>query len=334
MELSFAQLTDAMRKALAERGNRATTIDSRMNSLKTLWKMHGYPENAVSFLSDLPGLIKRLEDKYSNQKTIRNYLYTCLMAIDVLTHDALGISDEDYEKLQNRLRELDGKVSEERAENPEPAYLAENRQLTWAALQDIKAPGLDGLLIALYTFVPPRRLDPHSLKYSDGRSDGNYYDLKKRSLVYSEYKTSHAYGRIEIPLDHPLLPRGPELAGLLQADYERNPRAFIFDNEGQAKFGIRITKTFARYSEWTGVTTRLLRRLYSTHLSMGPPMSDGNRQLLALWMGHSLSMNHSYAILDRVADEYKSMEELQKAYSELLDAYNELYIEHQILLSG
>ena len=151
------------------------------------------------------------------------------------------------------------------------------------------------LIYALYTMIPPRRLEYTSVVVGTHtntkiRNDTNYL-IKKKNIpsyfVWNEYKTSKAYGRtiVDIP---------PELGGIIR-DYLLQNKIKTGDKLlplQRTNFIRLIKKVFNKIYD-ADISLRWLRISYSTYLN-GLNISNNEKQRLALQCGHNSTQSSKY----------------------------------------
>ena len=71
-------------------------------------------------------------------------------------------------------------------------------------ISDINNDIRDKLLLALYTYIPPRRIldyfEMYVLDMSSNDNTVNFYDMENKKFIFNKYKTAKKYGRQEIPI--------------------------------------------------------------------------------------------------------------------------------------
>lgn len=145
----------------------------------------------------------------------------------------------------------------------------------WSEIRDLYllAKGTDRLLMALYTLIPPRRLDIGTLRFMEGDNK-----ITPACLTFSVYKTSKTYGTVTFHTPKAIIPL------LTMA-----PGTRLFNT---SNFSRLVTRTFARFHK-KRITVNILRHSYISYF-MSRPVSTEARKLVALKMGHSLEMQNQY----------------------------------------
>lgn len=155
------------------------------------------------------------------------------------------------------------------------------------------------LLIHMYTEIPPVRSDFDQIRIYqrpiNGKTDENYIVLGYTNCLYlGEYKTSHKYGQIEVPLPNTLIT-------MINESLERNPRQSLF----QARDG-EVYKS----NTWNNWANRLLKKVYGhgfsltmfRHSYLSQPelikLPIEERRRIAQIMGHEITRQNYYDISD------------------------------------
>jgi hypothetical protein len=151
------------------------------------------------------------------------------------------------------------------------------------------------LIYALYTMLPPRRLEYTSVVVGTHtgtkiKDDTNYL-IKKGStpkyLIWNDYKTSKAYGRIIVDIP-------PELAEIIK-EYLIQKKIKTGDKflPLQRTNFIRLIKKVFNQVYNADISLRWLRISYSTYLN-GLNISNNEKARLALQMGHGSAQSSRY----------------------------------------
>jgi integrase len=172
----------------------------------------------------------------------------------------------------------------------------------------------------------------------------------------ADYKTARAFGTYRIKLsadseharfveDIPLLNQIIRAWKEKQSDMVRtrksyrNPRGLVLPNAaGKTDDGRfqRIIKEAIKKDTGKTIGIRQIRRIYATHLSLGPPMSTADKEAVAFMMGHSMQQSDTYRIIDEATRQYneaqrdrdETREELGRSDRQL-DALQEMVDELQ-----
>lgn len=242
-----------------------------------------------------------LKEIYPNKNTLKANLvpYVKLLRIlanhdDVFRKSYFFLSryiidlNEDYEYTRD-----DNNVSEEDRVKIITDYNMNTLLKNVDRLNDLR----DKLIYALYTMIPPRRLEYTTVELTTEsyrfkmNNDTNYLIMKKRipvSFVWNNYKTSNTYGKIEVDIP-------PELADIL-LDYIKvyNLKTGMKLIDLQQSNFIRIIETiFKKVYDVAGIGVRWLRISYATYIDK-MNISNNERQKLTLAMGHSAVQSSKY----------------------------------------
>ena len=158
------------------------------------------------------------------------------------------------------------------------------------------------MVYALYTFIPPRRLEYSKMiidtlkgKYKHDK-DKNFLIMSKKvpyMFVFQDYKTDRAYGRQEV-----MIP--PELSVLIlnYLKYYGKKTGDAFIRTTSNAFGKQINMVFSKVYE-ADITLRWLRISYSTYIQ-SLNISNNEKNKLVLEMGHSPEQSTKYKkIIDK-----------------------------------
>lgn len=147
----------------------------------------------------------------------------------------------------------------------------------------------DKLLVALYTELPPVRVDYTNLRVlraAPSTDEGNYVVLRRKNayIKLNNHKTAK-YGAIVNKLTPALKRRFMEYA----RDHPTTTTLFEMEENAMSK---RITRIFRRYSD-KKIGVNILRHSYISHfLSKAPSLRD--MEDLATRMGHSIALQQLY----------------------------------------
>jgi len=156
---------------------------------------------------------------------------------------------------------------------------------------------LQKMIYALYTMIPPRRLEYTSVivtSYSyrfKMTNENNYLLMKKRKpyqFVWNNYKTSKAYGRVVVDIPD-------ELADII-LDYIKDHVIKTGDtllDLQQTNFIRIIELVFKKVYDVNNISVRWLRISYATHIDK-MNISNNEKQKITLMMGHSAVQSSKY----------------------------------------
>jgi hypothetical protein len=189
--------------------------------------------------------------------------------------------------------------------------------------------------MSLVTLLPPRRSDYAMCKWATdvpaANAPGNFIVVPEDPdepcwFHIADYKTSRAFGTYRIKLsadsehakfieDIPLLNRVIRAWKEKQSDLVRtrksyrNPHGLVLPNAAgktdDGRFQRTIKESIKRDTGKT-IGIRQIRRIYATHLSLGPPMSTADKQKVAFMMGHGLEQSDTYRILEQAERQYNA----------------------------
>ena len=155
------------------------------------------------------------------------------------------------------------------------------------------------VLLAIYTLIPPVRLDFHALEitHNDNKGKGNYIQIKnkaKAKLILTEYKTSETYGAME--LDLPV-----KLAKIINSYLAENKsKKYLFSPKGSLDKPFKSPESFGKYTRDTfkdifqkPVTIDILRHSYITWLKRNE-LTKEKKAKIAKQMCHSVDTQDAY----------------------------------------
>ena len=240
--------------------------------------------------------IEKLKQDYPNQTTFKTYL---IPIVKLLSYSDSAKYNKLYKYYASYMIDSNNKYEKERNDN----YISEenknkiindfsNETLlnNIEKLDDIN----DKLIYALYTFIPPRRLEYANLyiinKSQKMNNKDNYiviYKYKPVKFIFQDYKTNRTFGvqSYDIP---------DELAKII--------KKYIYKNK--LKSGDKFLPYNEKYlSEVIGkifykiygekINLNYIRKSYATHINE-MNISNNEKQSLALAMGHSLEQSMKY----------------------------------------
>ena len=174
------------------------------------------------------------------------------------------------------------------------------------------------LILALYALHPPVRQDYGCIRLykTNKKRSNNHIVLPTGTLVLTEYKTAHAYGRVESKL--PL-----EALDILKTSLEIDPRQWLFVKASERPYthSTKDTNSFSTLvnrslGELAGrpVDVTSIRRAYTTWLAE-QRLTFAERRKIAEIMGHSVIQSMKYQVVQggggiRVGDEHVGFDQL------------------------
>ena len=279
----------------------APITKTKYNTYLVRWLSFGIP-NLESLIKDSKTAIEVLQKAPIKQTdSVFHSYYSAIVAY--IEHEA----PESLKAFKDEWKEIQRGNYKERSEhyqNQEPTALQKGIELNWKEVIEVRdklPPGIDRLLLAFYTHIPPVRADynaVHLLKSEDPLPKGENYIIlgSDYNLVIQEFKTAKTYKTIEHVLP-PLLKK--ELEDSLKAD----PRSWLFVKRSTKKSsGEPMSGT--EFSNWANrILTRVFEKrttltaLRHSYTSSG--LIDFNGSLRGLTksarlMGHSVSMSMGY----------------------------------------
>lgn len=159
---------------------------------------------------------------------------------------------------------------------------------------------IDYIIVCLYTYNPPRRLDykdmrPFGYPVKDVKEDENYIDVKAKRFVFQNYKTKGTY-------DDQMVDINPELFAILKAfskvkvpyDVSKEDEWLIYDTKGlkfnSSKLSQRISSIFNK----PNFSTNMLRHIYISEKVLPDRERLTELEEKAREMGHSLETQSLY----------------------------------------
>ena len=158
----------------------------------------------------------------------------------------------------------------------------------------------DYLILCLYTYEPPERLDYAPMKFvTEAPADSieNYCVLNgdKATFILNSYKTAKKYGTQTNAAS-------PEMVEVLKRWKTMNKTEWLL-LKGKDKrpmtsqeLGLAIKDIFTRHTG-SGATLNILRHSFRTHLHEGEPSLEEQKEI-ARRMGHSVMMGQRYRRID------------------------------------
>lgn len=235
--------------------------DASLNSKKTFYV------SIVSLLKNLKGYTKQLK------------IYRSKMM--------------EYNKQQTEIYDKQELSETEKAKWLSWPDILQVRQQVEDAVEDFKS-FQDYLLLCIYTYIPPVRLDVNALKVVDSIPKtlmGNYYvNSKQPEILLTEYKTAAKYGpqHIKIPTD---------LIETINLYIELYEPTYLFENTlgepmSEQLLSRNIINIFTKYTgKAAGIN--ILRHAYVSQEREGE-LSSKKSKALANSMMHSTNMSSMY----------------------------------------
>ena len=254
---------------------------------------------------------KYLSDIYTNKNSLKVNLIPYVSLLSRLTNDAY--LNKIYIFLSKYAIDLNKEYENARDDN-EVADEDKNKIIidydknTLNSNLDMLDSVYEKMIYALYTFIPPRRLEFSNMiidtimgKHRHNK-ENNYLIMKKKvpyMFIFQDYKTDRAYGRQEI-----MIP--PELSVLIlnYLKYYGNKTGDKFIRTTSNSFGKQISMIFSKIYN-TDISLRWLRISYSTYIQ-SLNISNNEKKKLVLEMGHSPEQSTKYKkIIDKSSNSIK-----------------------------
>lgn len=250
--------------------------------------------------------------------SLKSYYTTLKLAAEVASADKDAI--DFYTKKMN---EYAGVANQAVKENTIPEKFADDGMPEWKDIKDISSHFTNGskygqnhMLTAIYTLIPPRRLEYRTLYYLDkkpskepivkppkdkGDKDNDgipwnylYPDGNSYTMVLSDYKTNKQYKvyKTKLPIE-----LGKIIAGYLKKQDITDGNPFFSKQSGnmfnQNEFSKRLSNAFrVKYDKQT-LTVDDLRHIFINHLDLNA-LSIKEKEDIAYAMGHSWQKQAEY----------------------------------------
>ena len=255
----------------------------------------------MSYINDAETVVKKLREKYYNDKTFNNYVSVISIVISYFPQFY-----ETYLKINKLYKQMDKQFQDARGENiakhTDKIIDLSNRQVLLDNIEKLTDIN-DKTLYAIHTLIHPRRLENRLLQIT---FETNLENLMNASnylivdgdwkLLYNEYKTAGYYGSyvVDVPDDlkrilqmyiithkltegHYLFSQVRDKQKVINGANFSSKISKVFE----LVYGVKICNKFLRYSAATNATNSL--------------MSKNERTKLAHDMGHSLTENLTYS---------------------------------------
>ena len=241
-------------------------------------------------------IITYLYNKYENINTIKSYLipYTVLCSkIDYYNENNVHKNlIENIEKI-NKTYEEDRDNNSINIEDKNKLiinYDKEELQKQLETLNNIE----EQLIFALYTFIPPRRLEYSNMKIeeNDINLDNNYNYIiidnnNPIKFVFNNYKTNKVFGKQIYDINDDI--KNLINKHILINNKKNNDLLFNYKSNN---FGKKLTNIFKKvYSE--NITVRWLRISYTSYIRK-QNLTNNELKIISEKMAHSLETNSKY----------------------------------------
>jgi hypothetical protein len=274
------------------------TLRSYTRSLNILRKALDAPDDDLTFLKDYEMVINWIEgSKYAlnSKKSIYIAVVSSIKNLDGFENACLKYR----EKMDSYNTTVQTNYETQQMSESEAA-----KWLPWSDILDVVETARvavedcwslqEYLILALYTMVPPVRLDYGEMKVVAAEPqdiNGNYIVLKpKPYFLFSDYKTFSNYGVIRTNIPAPLLK-------VIQNWIEFSDEYLLIDRHtggplGAVPLGQLIIAIFQKHCK-KNIGVSILRHSYISHLrAKEMPIVESNK--LAMAMHHSPKMSMLY----------------------------------------
>jgi hypothetical protein len=241
-------------------------------------------------------IITYLYNKYENINTIKSYLipFTVLCRkIDYYNENDVHKNLIEYIEKINKTYENDRNNNSINIEDKNKLiinYDKEELQKQLEILNNIE----EQLIFALYTFIPPRRLEYSNMiiKENDINLDNNYNYIiidnnNPIKFVFNNYKTNKVFGKQIYYIDD-------NIKNLINEHILINNKknSDLLFNYKSNNFGKKLTNIFKKvYSE--NITVRWLRISYTSYIRK-QNLTNNELKIISEKMAHSLETNSKY----------------------------------------
>lgn len=240
--------------------------------------------------------IQKLKDDYKNETTFKTYL---IPIVKLLSYSDSAKYNKLYRYYGSYMIDSNNKYENERNDN----YISEenkNKIITDFSneklleniekLNDIN----DKLIYALYTLIPPRRLEYANMyiinKSGKINNKDNYLVIYRGNpvkVIFQDYKTNRTFGKQEYDIPD-------ELGKIIKKYIYKNKlkSGDIFLSYNEKYLSEVIGKVFFKVYK-NRINLNWIRKSYATYINE-MKISNNERELLALAMGHSLAQSAKY----------------------------------------
>jgi hypothetical protein len=252
----------------------------------------------MEYLDNIEGLIKTIEDRYSNLQSRKAHLSSYMTLISYLPNIKKGAYEIIRQKFEEVNNEIYGiRADNQRAKNEEMIDIFDEEDIVRRA-NELNMD--DKIIYAYYTLQPPRRCEDvfmlTVIKSSDDNldSDKNYIvvddDNSPIEVIYNKYKTNKIYGRQRIKISNEIL--------------KSIIREYIYKND--IKEGEKLYRKFSTANTFGDAIKRVFSKVYSKKITlnnirhsyitweMREIRSVNYLSNLAMMMGHSIGEQQLY----------------------------------------
>jgi hypothetical protein len=252
----------------------------------------------MEYLDNIEGLIKTIEDRYSNLQSRKAHLSSYMTLISYLPNIKKGAYEIIRQKFEEVNNEIYGiRADNHRAKNEEMIDIFDEEDIVRRA-NELNME--DKIIYAYYTLQPPRRCEDvfmlTVIKSSDDNldSDKNYIvvddDNSPIEAIYNKYKTNKIYGRQRIKISNEIL-KSIIREYLYKNDIKEGEKLYRKFSTANT-FGDAIKRVFSKvYSK--KITLNNIRHSYITW-EMREIRSVNYLSNLAMMMGHSIGEQQLY----------------------------------------
>ena len=241
-------------------------------------------------------IITYLYNKYENINTIKSYLipYTVLCSkIDYYNENNVHKNlIENIEKI-NKTYEEDRDNNSINIEDKNKLIINYDKKELQKQLETLNNIE-EQLIFALYTFIPPRRLEYSNMKIeeNDINLDNNYNYIiidnnNPIKFVFNNYKTNKVFGKQIYDINDDI--KNLINKHILINNKKNNDLLFNYKSNN---FGKKLTNIFKKvYSE--NITVRWLRISYTSYIRK-QNLTNNELKIISEKMAHSLETNSKY----------------------------------------
>jgi hypothetical protein len=294
----IAFLADKAQPITVKRETVSANITRIYNLYKRLEDTEEEPPN-LTFLNDTGRVIKFITKNYGTPQSRVSQINSITSILSVM--DSFTKEYEIYTKFSKVAVD---KINDESKDNLLSKKEADNI-LPWVALKVLheKVNNLrERAIVAIYTLLPPRRIEDIALLTLDGGDDvgalKNSIVIKDGfpvSLIYRKYKTDKTYGetKINIPYELQLI-----LIDYIQAEGLEigNPLFETATGGYYMNFSEFVGKVFKKYTS-KNISVNLLRHSFISNF-LKVKRSQREKEIVGQQMGHSVGTQSKYDRVD------------------------------------